>query len=137
MLHAHRLQTEPMVRAGMRLTLDRQAHGLDRGGPCLDWAGAARRLLDEARANEELLPHVVPSEAADILVGSFAGIQAMSQAVWDYQDLEPRMSSLLRYVLPSLVVPPVLASVDVTEGRGARIAAERSPRDTETVAAAG
>lgn len=135
MLHAHRLQTEPMVRAGVRLTLDQQAHGLDRSGPFLDWAGVARSLLDDARANEELLPHVVPSEAANILVGSFAGIQAMSQAVCDYQDLEPRVSSLLRYVLPSLVVPPVLASVDITEGRGARIWAEMSRRGVETVAA--
>ncbi|MEW1905556.1 MULTISPECIES: ScbR family autoregulator-binding transcription factor [unclassified Streptomyces] len=137
MLHAYRLQTEPMVRAGVRLSLDQQAHGLDRSGPFTYWTEVVRALLDEARIKGELLPHAVPSEAADVLVGSFGGVQAMSQAVCDYQDLLSRASSLLRYVLPSVAVSSVLASVDLTESRGEKIAAELRVRATAPDATVG
>ncbi|WP_329374990.1 ScbR family autoregulator-binding transcription factor [Streptomyces sp. NBC_01483] len=123
-LHAYRLQTDPMVRAGVRLSLDQQAQGLDRSGPFLHWSGVGGDLLTKAQAQGELLPHVVPAETADVVVGAFAGVQAMSQALCNYQDLPRRVSALLRHLLPSLVVPAVLAAVDLTESRGAAVQTE-------------
>ncbi|MCX4633226.1 MULTISPECIES: ScbR family autoregulator-binding transcription factor [unclassified Streptomyces] len=123
-LHAHRLQTDPMVRAGVRLSMDQLAQGLDRSGPFLRWGEVGCALLQKAQAQGELLPHVVPSETADVIVGSFAGIQSMSQAICDYGDLVVRVSALLRHLLPSVVVPSVLASLDLTETRGASVYAE-------------
>ncbi|MEU5811843.1 ScbR family autoregulator-binding transcription factor [Streptomyces sp. NPDC047718] len=124
MLHAYRLQTDPMVRAGVRLSMDQLADGLDRSGPFLRWAEVGNDLLARARAQGELLPHVVPSETADVIVGSFAGIQSMSQAVCDYRDLVSRVSALMRHLLPSVVVPSVLASLDLSDTRGATVYAE-------------
>ncbi|MFE9767987.1 ScbR family autoregulator-binding transcription factor [Streptomyces sp. NPDC005808] len=124
MLHAHRLQTDPMVRAGVRLSMDQLAEGLDRSGPFLRWGEVGLDLLQQAQAQGELMPHVSPSETADVIVGSFAGIQSMSQAVSDYRDLVGRVSALMRHVLPSAVVPSVLASLDLSEGRGAAVFAE-------------
>ncbi|MFB6614042.1 ScbR family autoregulator-binding transcription factor [Streptomyces sp. NPDC056367] len=124
MLHAHRLQTNPMVRASVRLSLDQQAQGLDRSGPFLQWSQAGLHLLQKAQEQGELLPHVVPSETADVIVGSFAGVQSMSQVVSDYRDLPSRVSSLLRHLLPSVAVPSVLASLDLSEGRGATVYAD-------------
>ncbi|MFF3247091.1 ScbR family autoregulator-binding transcription factor [Streptomyces sp. NPDC002870] len=118
-LHAYRLQTDPLVRAGVRLSLDQQAQGLDRSGPFLRWSEVGTELLHKAQAQGELMPHVVPADTADVLVGAFAGVQAMSQAVSNYQDLPRRVTALLRHVLPSAVVPSVLAAVDITESRGA------------------
>ncbi|NEB06831.1 ScbR family autoregulator-binding transcription factor, partial [Streptomyces sp. SID13726] len=46
MLHAHRLQTDPMVRAGVRLSMDQLAQGLDRSGPFLRWEEFGTTLLD-------------------------------------------------------------------------------------------
>lgn len=123
-LHAYRLQSDAMVRAGVRLSLDQQAQGLDRSGPFLRWGEIGTELLEKAQAQGELLPHVTPAETADVLVGSFAGIQAMSQAISDYQDLPRRVSVLLRHILPSAVMPSVLASVDLAESRGAALEAE-------------
>jgi AcrR family transcriptional regulator len=120
-LHAYRLQTDPLVRAGVRLSLDQQAQGLDRSGPFLRWSEVGIDLLEKAQAQGELMPHVVPAQTADVLVGAFAGVQAMSQALSNYQDLPRRVSALLRHVLPSVVVPSVLAAVDITEGRGASV----------------
>ncbi|MEU6479739.1 ScbR family autoregulator-binding transcription factor [Streptomyces sp. NPDC047017] len=124
MLHAHRLQTDPMVRAAVRLTMDQLAEGLDRSGPFLRWGEVGVRLLKEAQARGELVPHAVPAETADVIVGSFAGIQSMSQAVCDYRDLVTRVSVMLRHVLPSAVAPSVLASLDLAESRAARVYAE-------------
>ncbi|MFD3839065.1 ScbR family autoregulator-binding transcription factor [Streptomyces sp. NPDC058642] len=123
-LHAYRLQTDPMVRAGVRLSLDQQAQGLDRSGPFRHWSEVGVELLEKAQAQGELLPHVVPAETADALVGAFAGVQAMSQALCNYQDLPRRVSALLRHLLPSVVVPSVLAAVDLTEHRGAAVQTE-------------
>ncbi|WP_055692188.1 ScbR family autoregulator-binding transcription factor [Streptomyces prasinus] len=135
-LHAYRLQTDSMVRAGVRLSLDQQAHGLDRSGPFARWAEIVRDLLEKARAQGELLPNVVPDETADAMVGAFAGVQAMSQAVCDYQDLLRRISHLLRHILPSVVVPSVLASVDFSESRGETISTELRTLMAEERAAA-
>ncbi|MFC9648650.1 MULTISPECIES: ScbR family autoregulator-binding transcription factor [unclassified Streptomyces] len=118
MLHAHRLQTDPMVRAGVRLSLDQQAHDLDRTGPFRNWATVMQELLEKAQTQGELLPHVHPTESSDVLVGSFAGIQAMSQALTDYHDLNHRVPSLLRHLLPNITLPSILTSLDLTPTRG-------------------
>ncbi|MFC8831339.1 ScbR family autoregulator-binding transcription factor [Streptomyces sp. NPDC057137] len=118
LLHAYRLQTDPMVRAGVRLSLDQQAQGLDRSGPFLRWGEIVRELLEKAEAQGELLPHVKTGETADVTVGGFAGVQAMSQAICDYQDLLARTSALLRHLLPSVALSSVLTSVDLTPNRG-------------------
>ncbi|MFE2477586.1 ScbR family autoregulator-binding transcription factor [Streptomyces sp. NPDC001194] len=137
MLHAHRLQTDPMVRAGVRLSMDQLAQGLDRSGPFLRWAEVGTTLLDRAQAQGELLPHVVVPETADVIVGAFAGIQSMSQAICDYRDLVARVSALMRHLLPSVVMPSVLASLDLTESRGAAVYGEARRAADALEAAAG
>jgi AcrR family transcriptional regulator len=118
LLHAYRLQTDPMVRAGVRLSLDQQAEGLDRSGPFRRWSEICRQLLEAGKAQGELLPHVEPLLTADVIVGTFAGIQSMSQVMSDHQDLQNRTSDLLRHLLPSIAVPSVLGSLDLSPARG-------------------
>ncbi|MFJ8185753.1 ScbR family autoregulator-binding transcription factor [Streptomyces sp. NPDC096105] len=136
LLHAYRLQSDPMVRAGVRLSMDQHAEGLDRSGPFIRWSDVCRELLERGQAQGELLPHVVPSVTADIVVGTFAGIQSMSQAVSDYQDLLHRSSELLRHLFPSIAVPSVLASLNLSERRGEEVYLEIRHGLREPVAAA-
>ncbi|NEB22702.1 ScbR family autoregulator-binding transcription factor [Streptomyces coelicoflavus] len=136
LLHAYRLQTDPMVRAGVRLTMDQHAEGLDRSGPFLRWSVVVRELLDTARSQGELLPQVVPSVTADVVVGTFAGVQSMSQTVSGYQDLQSRSSALLRHLFPSIAVPSVLASLDLSESRGEVVYEEIRSRFEQQPAAA-
>jgi AcrR family transcriptional regulator len=124
LLHAHRLQTDPMVRAGVRLTMDQTSDGLDRKGPFLKWGALACELLDDARKQGELLPHVQTQETADVLTGSFAGIQSLSHAVSEYDDLMERSCALLRHILPSVVMPSLITALDLSQTRGARVYAE-------------
>ena len=114
MLHAHRLQTDPLVRAGARLTLDQRADGLDRTGPFHHWITIVTDLLTQAQKQGELLPHVNPTETAQILVGAFAGIQAMSQATTNYQNLPATITTLLQHTLPTITHPATLTTLDLT-----------------------
>ncbi|MFE6848219.1 ScbR family autoregulator-binding transcription factor [Streptomyces sp. NPDC057686] len=120
-LHTYRLQTNPMVRASVRLAMDQRATDLDRSGPWQDWVDGVRVKLELAQAQGELLPQVQAAETADVIVGAYAGIQSMSQAISDYDDLVVRVSALLRHLLPSIAQPSVLPSLDLTESRGARV----------------
>ncbi|MPY49957.1 ScbR family autoregulator-binding transcription factor [Streptomyces acidicola] len=119
MLHAYRLQTNPMVRASVRLAMDQKAADLDRSGPFLRWSNVIQQLLEGAQARGELLSHITPARTADVFVGSFAGIQSMSQTISDYEDLMGRVSDLLRHLLPSVAQPSVIASLHMSGSRGA------------------
>ncbi|MEU6407067.1 ScbR family autoregulator-binding transcription factor [Streptomyces sp. NPDC046985] len=130
MLHAHNLQTDPLVRAAVRLSMDQQP-GLDRTGPFTRWSHVGAALLAQARDRGELLPHVDPAETADVIVAAFAGVQSMSQALSDYRDLTHRVSALLRHTLPSIVPPSLLAALDLTPTRGAHVHTEtHTPTET-------
>jgi AcrR family transcriptional regulator len=121
MLQAYRLETDAMVRAGVRLSMDQRADGLDRSAPFLNWTTIMCELLEQAQARGELLPHVIPADTAAVVVGSFGGIQAMSHATTNYQDLPQRSIDLMRHLLPSIVIPSALATIDLTPGRGQAI----------------
>ncbi|MFD5631051.1 TetR/AcrR family transcriptional regulator, partial [Streptomyces sp. NPDC127072] len=109
------------VRAGVRLSLDQQAQGLDRSAPFHRWSQVGTQLLQKAATQNELLPHVNPAQSAHTLVGAFAGIQAMSQAITNYQDLPTQVTTLLQHTLPSITTPPVLATLSNTPQRGAQL----------------
>jgi AcrR family transcriptional regulator len=121
LVHAYRVRTNPLVRAGVRLSMDPKADGVDRSGPFMRWRETTASLLAAAKEQGELLPHVVLSETADIFVGAFAGLQSMSQIMDQYHDLEYRISVLQRHLMPSICVPAVLAVLDFSADRGERL----------------
>ncbi|GAA4800599.1 ScbR family autoregulator-binding transcription factor [Streptomyces ziwulingensis] len=131
-LHAHLLRTDPMVRAGARLTLDQRAEDPDRAAVFLRRQQAGERLLRLAERQGELLPHVDPAGTARVATGAFAGVQAMSEATTGYQDLPCQVTALLRHLLPNVVVPAVLVCVDLAETRGPSVHAEivGAPRES-------
>lgn len=120
---AHRLRTEPLVRASVRLTLDHRTPGPDRRGPYVNWTEYILQLIEEAKKQGELLPHVVPSETAQLCVGVFAGLQLQSHTMSDYLDLPERLAIFHRHWIPSVAMPPILTALDFTVARAASVAA--------------
>jgi AcrR family transcriptional regulator len=120
---AHRLRHEPLVRASVGLAMEQGGGELDRGLPFHSWIARLETLLIEAKQQGEVLSHVDPAEAAQLLAGAFSGIQVMSQVLCERKDLEQRISMLLRYVLPSIALPAVLAMLEITETRVERLLA--------------
>ncbi|WP_433394933.1 ScbR family autoregulator-binding transcription factor [Streptomyces sp. CA-146814] len=122
MLFSHRLHTSLLTRAGVRLSMDQQAQGLDRTGPFLRWHRTTHDLLAQAKQNGELLPHVNPAETADVYVAAFTGIQAVSQTLTNYRDLEQRYITLQRHILPSIAAPSILTALDLSPQRTTHLA---------------
>lgn len=127
MVLAQRLREDTLVRASIRLTLDPQAADLDRAGPFHAWAQSNLKVLEEARRQGELLPHVSLLDTAELYVGAFAGIQQMSQVISDYEDLGHRASVMFGVTMPSIAVPAVLASLDFSTARAERLIAAVGP----------
>ncbi|MGW0829332.1 hypothetical protein [Streptomyces prunicolor] len=103
-LHTHRLRTDPAIRIGERLGLDRQAKSSTTGVPSTQGKVGAG-LLEQARERDELLPHTVRTETAGVLVGAFAGVHAISRLLCGYQDLPHQVTGLLRHALPPVTLP--------------------------------
>jgi AcrR family transcriptional regulator len=103
LLHTYRMETNLLVRAGVRLSMEQHV-GLDRSGPFISWIDFLGGLLAQAKMQGELYPHADPVQTAEVIVGSYGGVQSLSQALSDYQDLSFRVVLLLRHLLTSAVV---------------------------------
>ncbi|MFB6627661.1 ScbR family autoregulator-binding transcription factor [Streptomyces sp. NPDC056374] len=123
-LLAHRLQRDALVRASVALALDSGATGVDRAAPFKAWIDQVSEVLTAAKARGELLVHVDVTDTAELFSGAFAGIQTMSQILCDRKDLTHRVLVLLRHVLPTICTPALLTTLEMTEERARRLAAE-------------
>src|SRR4051812_32638660 len=104
LLLAHRLQHDPLARASVGLAMDQRGDQRGEGGergnpfhglPFETWTDRLTELLVQARDRGELLPHVVPEETAELVAGSFTGIQWMSQILCERRDLTRRVIAML------------------------------------------
>ncbi|MGW0330995.1 ScbR family autoregulator-binding transcription factor [Streptomyces sp. NPDC003011] len=119
-----RLLGNALLRGSVRLAVDQASpSGVDHGEPFRQWADRLTSLLEQGRAQGELLPTVDIRETVELLVGSFTGIQLMSRALTDRDDLGHRLSVLWAHVLPSIAVPGLLLALDSKADRGARVLA--------------
>lgn len=118
---AHALPNDAMLRAGSRLALERGSIDFASHSPFLAWAKVCEDLLEQARRDGEVLPHVDCHETAELIVGAFTGIQAFSQISSALLDLEQRVSAMWKHILPSVAIPAALARLDTAPDRGARL----------------
>ncbi|MFG2296211.1 ScbR family autoregulator-binding transcription factor [Streptomyces sp. NPDC048603] len=121
---AHRMKREPLLSAGARLSLGPEIREIFGGGSIPGWIDIATRLLVEAKAQGELLPHVDPAETAWVVSACWTGAQVYSQTLSDRADLEYRVAGVYQHIYPSIATPAVLARLDMAADRGARVAAE-------------
>ncbi|GAA3154495.1 ScbR family autoregulator-binding transcription factor [Streptomyces rectiviolaceus] len=122
LLLAYLMVRDPVLRGGVRLALEYVGQDkLDRSVPFQDWAEESLRLLELAKSAGELQPHIDPGELAEVFVGAFAGTQLMSHALSGRADLNERVVALYRVLLAGIAAPGVMAELDVTGDRGARV----------------
>ncbi|TQE15255.1 TetR/AcrR family transcriptional regulator [Streptomyces ipomoeae] len=118
---AHALPNDAMLRAGSRLAMERGSVDFAAHSPYLAWAKVCEELLEQAKRDGEVLPHVDCRATAELIVGSFTGIQAFSQVSSGLLDLEERVSVMWKHILPSVAVPAALARLDTGPDRGTRL----------------
>ncbi|MEV5597008.1 ScbR family autoregulator-binding transcription factor [Streptomyces sp. NPDC052496] len=104
---AEELQSNPTLRAGVRLAVEQGEFGVQDDSAYRLWAEQFGCQLRAAREKGELLPEVGVDELAWVLVSAYTGTQLFSQISTGRADLHQRVVSLWRYLLPGVAAHPV------------------------------
>lgn len=104
---------DPLMRASIRMTIDRAADqdSIARGYGV--WIAAVETLLTRARAAGTLNPGLRLAECAYTITSSMTGLQLTSDALTGRKDLADRVEAFWRLVVPAIVRPEFTASVDL------------------------
>ncbi|OKH97857.1 branched-chain amino acid aminotransferase [Streptomyces sp. CB02923] len=108
---AEELQSNPTLRAGVRLAVEQGEFGVQDDSAYRHWAEEFGGQLRAAREKGELLPEVNVDELSWVLVSAYTGTQLFSQISSGRADLHQRVVSLWRYLLPGVAAPPVRPQV--------------------------
>ncbi|MFJ5230573.1 ScbR family autoregulator-binding transcription factor [Kitasatospora sp. NPDC088391] len=111
---ADRLRTDPVLRASVRLTIEQTSFGYPPLTAYEQSVETILGLLQEAEAQNELLPGTDIHAATATVVGSFTGLQIMSRAYSDRQDLPERVGAFWDFLLPGLVIPGLIGRLRTT-----------------------
>lgn len=115
---AHRLQTDPMLRAGVRLAVEQGRFGMHDSASFEGWKDIMVEHLEAARAEGTLREDISCEEFAQFLVGACTGVQLYSQLVSGREDLMGRTCTMWRLLLPGIATPDALAGIVVDPDRG-------------------
>ncbi|MFI5724527.1 ScbR family autoregulator-binding transcription factor [Streptomyces cyaneofuscatus] len=112
--YAHQLQTDPALRACVRLAVEQSSLRGPAAAPYQQASGTVRELLAKAKEQGELLPGIDPVEAAEMINGTFTGVQVMSRVQTGREDLPQRVSTMWRFLLPGLVNPGMIGHLQTS-----------------------
>ncbi|CAL9620567.1 A-factor receptor protein [Streptomyces sp. enrichment culture] len=120
------LQRDPVLRACVRLAVEQTTFRSHAFTPYQQSRAAVLALLGQAQQQGELLPGLDLPEAADMIIGTFTGIQVMSQVQTGREDLPERVGMMWRFLLPGFVNPGMIGRLRLTP----------APRSAEAAGAA-
>ena len=113
--YAWGLMYDPMLRGVVRLAVEQATYkkpdDLSYRGP----KKAVLELLRQAERRGELLPGLELEAVAQFFVGSFTGVQVLSEASTGRQDLPERVTEMWRIILPGLVTPGILTRLRIPD----------------------
>ncbi|CAL9675093.1 ScbR family autoregulator-binding transcription factor [Streptomyces sp. enrichment culture] len=118
LIWSRRLQTDPLLRAGVRLTGEQATFGLRDSMPYQAWSQNMEECLRTAQQKGELQAGVEPWELAELVVESCTGMQMYAAAKSCWADLPDRVVRMWRLLLPGVAVPAVVARTVVHPARG-------------------
>ncbi|PTR28982.1 TetR family transcriptional regulator [Rhodococcus sp. OK519] len=95
---------DPIVRAGIRLTLEMSADGGPRR-PYADWIDACEEVSRAGIEEGDVVETVEPSELGRFIVGAFTGVQLVSNVLTGREDLYERIDQMLSFLLPGIMAP--------------------------------
>ncbi|MEG3635398.1 ScbR family autoregulator-binding transcription factor [Micromonospora palythoicola] len=100
---AAQMATDPVIRGGIRLTLERGS--FERGGttPYLDWIAMTRELLDRAVEESDVKGGTDVTAVAHHIVGSFTGLQLLAHVLDERPKLNDAVTRMWQLLLPALV----------------------------------
>ncbi|WP_166028457.1 ScbR family autoregulator-binding transcription factor [Streptomyces chilikensis] len=114
---AHRMQYDPILRAGVRLAVEQGSHGMNDATSFEAWRELMRGHLETARDEGELKEAVDPDRVAKFVVGACTGMQVYSYLATGRADLMERTCDMWSLLLPSIVPEEVVDNISVDPGR--------------------
>ncbi|MET8625275.1 ScbR family autoregulator-binding transcription factor [Kitasatospora sp. NPDC004669] len=111
---AERLLHDAVLRASLRLTIERTSLPCPPQTAYEQSTRTILALLRQAQEQGEILPGTDLQEATETIVGSFTGLQIMSQAYTGREDLAHRVTAFWRFMLPGLVTPGLIGRLRIT-----------------------
>ncbi|MEV0215786.1 ScbR family autoregulator-binding transcription factor [Micromonospora sp. ALFpr18c] len=105
---ATQMTRDPVIRGGIRLTLERGSLEHDGRTPYLDWIAMTGEFLDRAVEERDIDPTVDTTDIAHFIVGSFTGLQVLAQVLEERPRLNDTVAQMWRILLPGLVPAPRL-----------------------------
>ncbi|MFF4755333.1 ScbR family autoregulator-binding transcription factor [Streptomyces sp. NPDC002514] len=106
---AHRLRTDVLFRASIRLTVEQGTFQSDDSDMYDWWLLAFTRDLARAQGAGELRKEMAPEDVAASVVGSFTGIQMLSHVICGRRDLHQRLACWWQQILPGIATPDAAA----------------------------
>ncbi|PTR27605.1 TetR family transcriptional regulator [Rhodococcus sp. OK519] len=122
---ARQIVDDPVVRAGMRLTLEFSGSS-EPAQPYVDWIQSAREIVELGVSQGEIVRTVDPSTLARFVIGSFTGVQLVSQVLTLRSDIEQRVDDMWAYLLPGIAT-----TADPEELSAIRAARWSAPADDD------
>jgi AcrR family transcriptional regulator len=95
---------DPVVRAGIRLTLELSA-AEGPATPYVDWIAGLDRLFHDAADEGDLSDTVDAAHLARYFVSAFTGVQLVSNVLTQRRDLDVRIDQMLDIFVPSIMAP--------------------------------
>ncbi|AHK35358.1 ScbR family autoregulator-binding transcription factor [Rhodococcus opacus] len=122
---ARQIVEDPVVRAGIRITLELSAAADGPADPYLDWITTCERLVRRAIEEGDLRADLDPPSLARFVIGAFTGVQTVSQVLAHRTDLEQRVDEMWTFLLPGIM--PAHRHRDIERIRTARSMAALPP----------
>lgn len=101
-----RFRDDILTTAGVRLSFERELVHAAMPTPFVGWTAILQELFAQARREGQLRPGLVPGATARALVGSFFGIQHVSEILTNRVDLETRLDEFWKVFLVGIAVEP-------------------------------
>jgi len=100
---AGRLMTDPVVKAGIRLTTEITNFDPPLRAPYEGWMTAIAEVTAAAVEQGDFRPEVDPDVFARFLIPAYTGVQFVSNTFTDYADLLPRIREMWAFILPAVI----------------------------------
>ncbi len=117
LIWAHQLQTDPLLRAGVRLTGEQATFGVQDASPYEDWTRIMEECLGVAAEKGELQADVTPRNVAEFVVEACTGVQTVAAVLTGRSDLAARAVRMWQFLLPGIAAKDVVVRIDLDPAR--------------------
>jgi hypothetical protein len=100
---AREIQSNPIVRAGVRLIIEQGTYNNPMPVPYAQWESIVLELLASAQERGELERTVDAKAMAEFIVSAFTGAQIVSQVVSGHEDLIQRVERMWQLLLMGML----------------------------------